>query len=336
MGNAVYNNRYHSNYSNNVQNQPSSGATQASTEEYIEDGDLSSESQQPLTRSQKALSDRYQEVRKKIGNTLQEFEGRMKEVISSKSSETEKIASLEEIESLLSEIEKQKSLYDALEDNLERHGLPVDDNDLDLIINKYQNNIDGFQSELAEKRAEIEAIEKEKAEQEAAKAAREAEIKERKEKTTQTLNSLVGHVNGSISPVYKGNKKDNAAQAESILRLIANGIESDDWGPLSNQLSSLDAKKRGTSAAIAIAIIKNHAPREVQETIPADVYYKLANAIQGSHKPHKKRVKIIGGGKTGTNNSGYAAQANELAGISNAYQKKIENSENATSKEKKE
>ncbi len=329
MGNSIYQDRYHAQQSQNLsQNQTTTQATQPQVEGYLQNGDLPSQeapssTEGNLTQTQQALSDRYQEARSKIGDTLEAFEDRIKSVKNSKDSTDSKLVALDEIELLLGELESQKTLYHALEDNLSREGLQLDTQNLDQVIDRYQQNIDGYQAHLQEVK-KVEAAEaaaaaaaaQAQADQEAALAAQEAQAEQRKIDASNALNSYVGYLNGNLSPRYSGNKSVNQTQAEAILYAMANAAKSGDWSHVKSQISSIEDKYRGTSVALIIAILKYQAPQSVIEAIPPELFYEMSESIQSSEKPEKKRVS---GAPQSHTNSGYAAIALELAGISEAY-----------------
>ncbi|MCP5467862.1 MAG: hypothetical protein H7A32_01160 [Deltaproteobacteria bacterium] len=323
MGDSIYSNRYHRPQN---QNNPQRIQNQQNIPEqaYIEAGELSGQSSKPdLSQTQQALSDRYQQTRSNIGDTLEEFENRMRSVRSSNKSVDSKLVALDEIELLLGELESQQTLYNALENNMSREGLDVDQQNLEKVIDRYQKNIDGYQASLEERkaaedaaRAQEEALLAEQAAQEAAELAHAQEIENRKVATSEALNSYVGYLNGSLSPRYGSKDSINKTQAESIFYAMANAVKSGDWSHVKNQVSDIEEKYRGNTVALVVAILKYQAPQSVIEMIPPEVFYTMSSAIQGAK--NEKDTKVSGAPESHTN-SGYAAIAMQLAGISENY-----------------
>ncbi len=346
MGQAVYSNRYHQSSYTQSQPQEKSGsaAPQASSDtEYVEDGEISSADNKSMSQTQKALSSRYQEVRQKIGNTLEEFEGRMRDLNKAKDlSGEDRLAALEEIEELLGELKSHQTLYNSIESNLSREGMQLDGSDLDYIINRHQTNIDKDQDVLLTQKAEAEAI---------AQMNKEA---------SEKVKSLVKFVSGDcdyyeeevrdpffgsfkklhnenrssvsqfgISKEVRGGESVYRNEAETIIRSIASALKSGDWEAVEDRINSMSSH----ATCLAYAVIQARGGKQVHGSIPPEIYNLIGDKI--AKIPEQNEAKLWwNGGSTGIAISGYRTSAYAMADFSVDYQSRmIERQKNKVARE---
>lgn len=208
---------------------------------------------------------------------------------------------LQEVESTLSEIERELGKYADKQEWLQESELPEELWDFDSNIDpeSMEEELELIRKDLGEA---VDSAETEASEAAEAEAKAETEEKEGRQLKDQ-LSDLLGYLNGSKDKVYftakvwgdkhiKDYHEDVTQYALAIVSGMSDAAVSGDWDAVSNLVTGLDSGAADNTLGLVGFLLNKFCPQAL-EKMPSEVLESMSDAILRGNAPGDSRIYFI-------------------------------------------
>lgn len=281
-----------------------------------------------LTAGQQILVDKLHSTEEAMASKLQELENKYDSIRNSGASPDQVLAEINELNSLVNELEGKESLYEQLQYSLNQAGIDTVGFDMEKQIDKFEEALKGLESkakdlkqeeikqkkedEAEAKKEALEAEKKEAAEQAAEAAEVEAEKKEAaaefSEKMSELSKSLDGR-NGWVFAAKVGpdgkhiysHYEGPTQKVQSLMKQMTSAASNDDWSKVISEIKGLSTKDGTANQTICLLFNVLQNDPDVFESLPKDLLITMTEKLGVDFEKNRGKDAVLGalGGHVG-------------------------------------